>query len=526
MVSAMKMKTNADLVIVGSGATGSLLAAKLAAAGKKVVILEGGPALTPNDLWSSQIWSRRIHGTPFPPLTSGTEPVGVTLNTAWGTGGSAMHHYACWFRLHPEDFAFRSHTGVGLDWPLTYDDLRPYYDRVQADVGISGDSKADIWSPPGEPYPLPALPILAQGTMLKKGFDALGIATAPTPQAILSQAKGDRAACILDGWCDAGCPIGALADPLATYLKQALAAGATLVNDAVVSRVLTDEKGKQATAVEYYDQNGSRRTIEAGVVALGAYAIENPRILLNSATNAHPHGLANSSGLVGAYMMTHIGGAIYGLFEGKTEPYKGRAGGEIWSQAQYATDKTRGFAGGFQWLGALAMKPNDLLGVAMTRVDLFGQPLDAFIKHASQHIASMAFIGHDLPVATNRVSLSDQKDHRGLPLAQVVHSTGDNGTKLRQAGLALGQKIMKAAGATEVWVLPTADQHIMGGTIMGRSPKESVTNAYGQTHDVRNLFVLGSSLFPTSGAVNPTFTISALTLRTADYLTQHWHAVT
>jgi choline dehydrogenase-like flavoprotein len=520
------MAMNTDLVIVGSGATGSLLAAKLAEAGKKVVILEGGPARPASDLWSSQIWSRRIHGTPFPPLTSGTDPLGITLNTAWGTGGAAMHHYACWFRLHPEDFAFRTHTGVGLDWPLGYNDLRPYYDRVQADVGISGDSEADIWSPPGEPYPFPALPVLTQGQTLKRGFDALGIATAPTPQAILSRAKGDRAACILDGWCDAGCPIEALANPRATYLKQALAAGAKLVNDAAVSRVLTDAHGKRATGVEYIDAQGSRQMMTAGVIALGAFAIENPRILLNSASEAHPHGLANSSGLVGAYMMTHTGGAIYGLFTEETKPYMGRAGGEIWSQAHYATDRSRGFVGGFQWLGATAMKPNDLLGIAMTRVDLFGQPLDEFIKRASQHIVNLVFIGHDLPVAANRITLSDQKDRNGLPLARAVHNAAANSTKLRGAGLELGQKIMQAAGATEVWTFPNADQHILGGAVMGHSPKESVTNSYGQTHDVRNLFVLGSSLFPTTGAVNPTFTISALTLRTADYMTRHWPALT
>lgn len=525
MVAMNSQQEQADAIIVGSGAAGSLLAAKLAAAGKRVVILEGGPSVTTDDMWSSQIWSRRLHGTPFPALTAGTAPVSVTLNSGWGTGGSAAHHFATWFRLHEEDFRFNSLHGAGLDWPITYEDLRPYYDQIQEDVGISGDSDADLWSPPGEPYPLPPLPVLPQGEAVKRGFDALDIPAAPMPLAILSEARGDRAACINDGWCAAGCPIGALANPQVTYLQQALADGAELINDAVVSRVLTDDSGTVATGVEVFDASGSSQIYEASVVALGAYAIENPRILLNSATDRHPDGLANGSGAVGAYMMAHNGGAIYGLFEEETNPYLGRSGGEVWSQEQYATDPENGYLGGFQWLCATTLKPNDLLGVAMTRPDLFGADLDAFLTEASRHMANIIFIGHDLPVEENRVHLIDQVDGNGVPLAMVVHEQSDNAAAMKAVGLALGEEIMRAAGSTEVWNNPNANQHIMGGAIMGDDSTASVTNEWGQTHEVPNLFVLGSSLFPTSGAVNPTFTIHALTLRTAEYLVDQWNGI-
>lgn len=507
-----------DVVIAGSGAAGSLLAAKLAEAGMQVVILEGGPEITTDDMWSSQIWSRRLHGTPFPTLSGGTDPCALTLNTGWGTGGSAAHHYASWFRLHPEDFRFKSEYGVGNDWPISYEDLRPYYDRIQAEVGISGDNDADIWSPESEPYPMPALPILDQGKAIMRGFDALEIPTAAMPQAILSKPMGDRVACVLDGWCDAGCPIGALANPLVTYLRQALAAGATIRNNAIVSGVLTNASGTRATGVEYFDESGVKQTVRADIVVLAAYAIENPRILLNSATDKHPDGLGNSSGLVGAYIMSHNGAAIYGLFEDETKPYMGRSGGEVWSQENYATDPSNGYLGGFQWLGATALKPNDLLGVAMTRVDLFGSALEEFLRTASHHMASIVCLGHDIPDKENRVSLSDRTDNNGVPLAEVVHNVSDNSTALKAAGMALGERIMSAAGATEVWTNPGANQHIMGGTIMGNDPSTSVTDSYGRIHDVNNLFVLGSSLFPTSGAVNPTFTLHATTLRTADHL--------
>lgn len=518
--------TTFDAIIVGSGASGSLLGAKLAQAGKRALILEGGPPITTDDLWSSQIWSRRIHRTPWPTFTGGDDPFALTLNHGWGTGGSAVHHYANWFRLHPDDFTFLSSYDVGLDWPITYDDLRPYYDQIQREVGISGDEEGDIWSPPHEPYPMPALPILDHGRVLKLGFDALNIPTAPMPQAILSQPMGQRAACILDGWCDAGCPIGALANPLVTYLREAQLAGATLLNDAYVTRVLTDASGTRATGVEFFDADGARQEVYGRMVVLGAYALENPRILLNSASSAHPDGLANSSGLVGAYMMSHPGGQIFGLVEEETRPYMGRSGGELWSQAQYTTDAdANGYIGGYQWLGALSAKPNDLLGIAMMRPDLFGPDLDAFLQRASHHLLSLVFIGHDIPNEANRVTLSEQTDAYGYPIPQVTHTVGPDQTRMREAALQLGQEVIQAAGADEVWILPKADQHILGGAIMGDDPQNSVTNSYGQTHDVENLFVMGSSVFPTSGGVNPTFTIHALTLRTAEYMIDNWSAL-
>jgi choline dehydrogenase-like flavoprotein len=261
----------------------------------------------------------------------------LNLNFSWGTGGSAAHHFACWVRLHEDDFAYQSTSGVGLDWPIAYSDLRPYCDQIQAEVGISGDGATDIWTPPHAPYSMPPLPILEQGTALKRGFDALDIPTSPMPHAILSRPMGERAACILDGWCAAGCPIGALANPQVTYLREALLAGATLINDAYVTRVLTNSSGDRAISVEFFDYAGARQRVDGNVIALGAYAIENPRILLNSASSAHPHGLANSSGLVGAYMMCHVGGQVFGLFKDETKPYMGRTGGEFWSQAHYTS---------------------------------------------------------------------------------------------------------------------------------------------------------------------------------------------
>jgi choline dehydrogenase-like flavoprotein len=507
-----------DAIIVGSGAAGSLFAAKLAEAGKDVVIFEAGPRRAMGDLVSSQIWARRLKWADPAIETGGPDPLSVGFGSGWGTGGSAMHHYACWFRLHPEDFAMKSRFGKGLDWPLSYADLRPFYDQVQREVGLSGDAEQEIWRPDGEPYPMPPLPIFNQGRIIARGFEKSGLRTAPLPMAINSVEYEGRAACIQDGWCDAGCPIYALGNPLAVYLPQALKAGARILHNCSVTRVLANEAGDHAAGVEYYDAHGERSVTEARVVILAAYAFEIPRILLNS----RPEGLANSSGTVGRYMMAHATSNIYGLFKENTENYLGRTGGQLLSQANYAKDPGRGYVASSSWLIGNALKPDDLLGICNARPGLFGAELRAFMRSATQHLATMTFIGEGLPEPENRLVLSEKKDRHGLPCARVVHRFSQDSVRCWEAGVGQGKAVFEAAGAHDPWASARAQMHTLGGAIMGKSAASSVANGYGHTHDVGNLFLGGSSLFPTAGGVNPTFTISALALRSAQYIVRNW----
>jgi len=507
-----------DVVIVGSGASGSLLAAKLAQAGKRVVILEAGPERTLGDLYSSQIWSRRLKWGGPVSESSGEHPIALNFNQGWGTGGAAMHHYAVWLRLHLEDFAMKTRFGRGLDWPLGYDDLRPFYDRVQAEVGLSGDADAEVWRPPGAPYPMPPLVVFNQARIVERGFAMLGLRTSPLPLAINSVAFNGRPPCIYDGWCDAGCPIGALVNPLVVYLPEARAAGAEIRHRSFVTRVLTDSRGARATGVEYYDAGGRRRVQPADLVILSAFAVQNPRILLNSATAAHPNGLANSSGLVGKYVTAHLSTNVFGLFSDETQNYLGVTGGQLLSQERYAKDPAKGYLGSSQFVIGNALKPTDLLGIAGGRPEIFGEALHAFLRTASQHLATMTVFSENLPALQNEVVLSDRRDAYGLRLARVVHTFGADDLACFDAAVVQGREIFQAAGAYEVWDAGRHNAHMLGGTIMGRAADSSVTNSYGQTHDIPNLFISGSGLFPTSGAVNPTFTIYALALRTADYL--------
>ena len=513
-----------DAVIVGAGAAGSLMAAKLAQAGKTVMVLEAGPARTLDHLVSAQTWARRLKWSGPPVIESGANPIGHVFNAGFGVGGSMLHHYGVWPRLHGEDFALQSRYDRGLDWPIDYDDLRPYYDRVQDEVGLSGDAEAEIWRPAGAPYPMPPVPLLAQGEVLAKGFDALGMHTAPLPLAVNSVEYKGRAACIWDGWCDAGCPIGALANPLVVYLPQAKTAGAVVKANAAVTRVLTNPAGDRAVGVEYRDANGTRHVQHADLVVLAAFTVENARLLLASATARHANGLANSSGLVGHYVMTHPAVAIYGLFDDETTPYLGATGGQLINQDGY--DKTRADKpfGSYQWMIAQALKPNDLLGFGTGRPDIFGPALNDFMRRAAHHVATMTGVGEDFPMVENRIALSDRKDAFGMPLAAVHHDSSPQSLAIVRHMIAEGTRIFTAAGAKDVWNGPQAPMHLMGGTVMGVDAANSVTNSYGQCHDIGNLVIAGPGLFPTSGAVNPTFTLHATTLRAAEHLIAHWPA--
>ncbi len=516
-----------DVIVIGSGAAGSNMAARFAEAGKRVLILEAGPARTPAHLVSSTLYARRVKWTGPPVLDEGRNPVGFAFNSAYGTGGAALHHYAVWPRLHAEDFDMHTRHGLGLDWPIGYSDLAPYYDQVQQEAGVAGDAAKEIWRPAGAPYPMPPVPVYPQAEVIARGFAKLGKSVAPLPLAVTTTNYRGRARCLWDGWCDSGCPIGALANPLTVHLPRAAAAGAKLVNDAPVTRILTTEDGTRATGVEVSRPDGSQQAVQAKLVVLAAFAVENPRLLLASATRQHPAGLGNSGGQVGRYIMTHAAGLVFGLFDEETRPHMGAFGGQLVNQDSYpkTTHRDKGAFGSYQWMIAQAVKPNDLLGISTSRPDLFGPALQDFMKRAAHGFAGMTAVVEDIPVADNRVTLSDRRDSHGAPIARVSHDTHPQSVALWKASLAEGRDVMAAAGAKETWTGAAGSMHIMGGTIMGTTAASSVTNSYGQLHDVPNLVVAGPGLFPTSGGVNPTFTVHALAARSAQQLLAQWTQV-
>jgi choline dehydrogenase-like flavoprotein len=203
----------------------------------------------------------------------------------------------------------------------------------------------------------------------------------------------------------------------------------------------------------------------------------------------------------------------------------GAFGGQLLNQDGYGktTHQRMGAFGSYQWMIAQAVKPNDLLGISTTRADLFGAPLHDFMRRASRGFAGMTAVVEDLPVADNRVTMAAEKDRHGVPLARVVHTRDAASEALWRASLEEGRAVISAAGAREVWTGAQGSMHIMGGTVMGANRTDSVTNSFGQVHDIPNLVIAGPGLFPTSAGVNPTFTVHALAARSAEHLLAHWN---
>jgi len=518
----------ADVVIVGAGASGSVYAAVLAKAGKKVVVLEQGPDWKLSDLISSDFWGRRIKAAGAPFLLEGRNPFGYGFQSGWGVGGAALHYFANLPRLLPNDFKVKSEHGRALDWPIVYKDLAPYFDKVARDVGVSGDAKAEeVWRPAGAPYPMPPMKTFRNGDIWLKGFESVGIRMVPAAVGMNSTVYKGRPACIYDGWCHVGCPTGALSNPLVTYLADARKAGAEVRAWSTVTRVLTNAKGNRVTGVEYYDQKKEKQFQPASVVVLAAWSAQNPRILLNSANRAHPKGLANRSGLVGKYMMTHFASGTWAIFDENVENHMGTTGAQYMSYDRYGKTSHKGGFGSTFIVAGTALKTSDLGGFANARLDLFGADLHAFMKRAARGLTRINAFGEEMPNIENRIELASDKDEFGMPLGRIIHSYDQDVAGVWNANFEEGLKIGKAAGAKEVWSargnIPTI--HLMGGTIMGRGAGDSVVNSYGQTHEIANLHVAGPGLFPTGGASNPTYTIFAISLRGAEQLAAKWGTI-
>jgi len=395
----------------------------MAKQGKKVVVLEQGPDWQLSDLISSDIWGRRVKPAGGPFTLEGRNPVSYGFQGGWGVGGAALHYFANFPRLLPNDFKIKSEHGRAQDWPISYQDVAPYYDKVARDVGVSGDAKAEeIWRPAGEPYPMPPMKTFRNGQVWLKGFEAVGIRMVPAAVGMNSTDYKGRPACIYDGWCHVGCPIGALANPLVTYLADAKKAGAEVRPLSTVTRVLTNSQGTRVTGVEYYDQKKERQVQEASVVVLAAWAAQNPRMLLNSATDKHAKGLANSNGLVGKYMMTHFSSGTFAIFDEDVENHMGTTGAQYMSYDRYGkTSHKEGFGSSFIIAGA-ALKTSGLGGFANARLDLFGADLQAFMKRAARGFTRIAAFGEELPNIENRIELVSDKDELGMPLAKIIHN--------------------------------------------------------------------------------------------------------
>ncbi len=519
-----------DVLVIGSGASGAAAAWRLAGSGFNVVCLEQGRWIKAEEYPNaSPDWEVQSKGHwAFDPNVRGWDddyPINVEESCVDplmfnAVGGSTIHYTAHVPRFHPSDFRVKTLDGVADDWPLTYEDLEPYYDINDEMMGCSGIN-GDPANPPRKQRPMPPLPIGPDGERLAKAFDKLGWHWWPSDNYVNSIAYRGRAACNNCGNTGLGCSRHAKGSTDVTYWPEAIERGAELRTGSRVFRVETDSSGR-ATGASYFASDGETHFQPARAVVLAMNGIGTPRIMLNSSSDTHPTGLCNSSGKLGKNLMFHPYAMVTGYFEDGPITYKGATANMIMCQEFYETNPDKEFVRGYSYQVARSSGPVTTASGFMTDTVQWGEGHHEEFARRFGHAAVLAIIGEDLPEEHNRIELDPVlKDSSGIPSPKVFYRLSQNSRRLLDDGLRNGEILLEAAGAVETrrtTLLRSAGWHLMGTARMGDDPDDSVVDAWGQTHDADNIFVVDGSVFVTCAAVNPTPTIGALALRTADYM--------
>jgi choline dehydrogenase-like flavoprotein len=515
------------------------MAKELSTAGFRVVVLEQGPYLRETDYSHDEIkytfqpgLTNDIKTQPITFRRTDAEPAKLLKAIEYGrqVGGGSVHFTANYWRFHESDFHERSLFGEipgssFADWPISYADLEPYYTKAEYDLGISGLAGANPFEAPrSKPYPLPPMPVKSSGVLFDRACRKLGLHPFPAPVAILSQSYRGRGACVHCGFCESfGCEMKSKSSTLVSVIPVAEKTGRCEIRpDSYVRRIETDAAGRVTGAV-YFDPKRKEVFQRAKVVVLCANGVESARLLLMSESNRFPHGLANSSGLVGKNLMWDTGSFASGLFEHPLNEYKSIQVTRL-IHDYYRADPKRGFYGGGGIDARFDFYP---AGFA-----LFGMPPDApkwgaeykrMLRTYFTHTMSLLSHATSLPVERNSVTLDpNAKDDWGLPAVRITFSDHPDDIANLRWLLARQVEILEAAGAKKVWTQPvetfTASRHLMGTCRMGNDASRSVVNSHSRAHDVPNLFVVDGSNFVTSARQQPTATIQALAYRAADWL--------
>lgn len=527
------MADESDVLIVGAGVAGALIAWRLARAGMRVTMIEAGPEV---DRGAAVDRFRqaavRVPEAPYRmrphaeyPATiddtyirqDGPDPFRSTYLRQ--VGGTTWHWLGTALRLLPHDLELRHRYGVGVDWPLTYSDLAPWYDAAESELGVSGHGDP-LGSPRQGPYPLPGLPPTLGDRLMDEAAVPLGYRVRVSPQARNSLLFDGRPACCASASCIPICPVQAKYDAT-VHVRKAAAAGARILSNSVAVRVdVADDGTIRDVMIRRPDR--SETSLSARYVVIAAHAIEGPKLLLMSRSERFPNGVANGSGAVGRYLMDHPVqltralapepvwprrgpqevSAIHGMRDGDHRRHHGAFLMNVGNQ-------------GWEWAG-----PN-LAGLTRRYVEAGlsgGELLDAVRSHSSREMTLVA-LTEQLPDADNRIVPDFERlDAIGVPKPRVFFRLDDYTRAALAAARGIHERLFQRLGATAIGHTPHAEGagHIMGTTRIGNDRKTSVANRDGRSHDHSNLWFAGSSLFPTCGTVNPTLTIAALALRTAD----------
>jgi choline dehydrogenase-like flavoprotein len=547
MVADVRFPTReaVDFVVIGSGAAGGVMARELSVSGFNVVVLEQGPYRKAPDFTHDElgvVFQNELGLNPadFPQTFRASpqqkaEVAGGGLPPAWyaaGVGGSSVHFTGNYWRFRPVDFKERSLLG-GIegtsfaDWPITYDEMEPYYTRVDWEIGVSG-APGPFDPPRSKPYPVPPLPIKSSGAILEKGARAIGLHPQVAPMAILSQPFNGRQACVHCGFClGFGCEMNAKSSTLAAMIPQAEATGRCEIRSGCTAmRLEHDAKGRIRDVV-YVDEQGVEHAQRARAVVLSANGAESARLLLLSASSQHPDGLANSSGLVGKNLMFNAHSSTHAWFDEPLNEYKSVQCTRIVHDF-YDTDPARGFYGG----GGIDARPlvNSwpilfAMGGIAPGLPTWGAEYKRLLERYFTRNMSVLGNATSLAQESNSISLDPHvKDKWGRPSLRVTYKDHPDDLATARFLQDRAVEILEAAGAERIWrdeVSPaTSGAHLLGTCRMGNDEASSVVDRYHRAHDVENLFVCDGSSFVTSGRGQPTMTIQALAFRAAEHITR------
>ena len=536
--------TEVDFVIIGSGAAGGIMAKQLSVAGFKVVVLEQGgwgkygheqdytkdEWLNDNPKLEDQLMSdparqrNTFRRNETEKATPGTHSYGCVVG-----GGTVTYGGSSWRHL-PWEFNEATTVGVpsgsGLaDWPITYQELEPYYTQAEWEMGIAGQRvNSPFVAPMSKDYPVPPMPLKASGALMKMGASKLGWSVVNGPIAIISKPYMGRSACVNCGMCSGfGCHVKARSSSAVTMIPIAEKTGNCEIRvRSYVREISVDNSGK-VTGVVYFDANKREVFQKAKAVVVSANGSETPRLLLLSKSARFPDGLANSSGVVGRYFMSGNGASASGLFEHPLNDYKGVVTGA--GVVDFVpTDPKRGFYGGGRMTARGFDTPINygLRGLQPGAARWGALYKKALLEEANHKMSVSCFVTQQ-PLASNRVDLDpDVKDDWGLPAMRITSTSHPDDIKAMEFFRQKSIELLEAAGAKKVWAGPVNDSrggaHNRGTCRMGNDPKTSVVDKFHRAHDVPNLFIVDGSNLVTGGRNHPTMTIQALAFRAAENL--------
>nr|WP_183214574.1 GMC family oxidoreductase [Brevundimonas variabilis] len=492
-----------DVVIVGSGAGGAPIAARLAQAGLSVTVLEAGRVFdsaehTPDETTADLYWMEER-------LSGGQDPIAFGANNSGqGVGGSLLHWGAFCPRPDPRDLALESETGLGRDWPFGWDALASYIEAVEAVVGVSGAMNYP-WG--GSRFAYPPVMRNAPAHAMEKGAKAVGLTVSDAPAAVLSRDRlagttPFRGHCINCGACHQGCRTGAKGGADNSFLPMAVASGARIIANARVIDVERDVGGRIKAVI--YRRHEQDHRLDCRALFLCAGGVETPRLLLN-------WGLGNASGEVGRNFMTHVATQVWGQFDADMSMNRGYPSSLI--SEQMVRPRDADFAGGYL-IQSLGVMPVTLAGGFARGAGLWGAPLVERLRNY-RRLAGIGINGECLPHDDNRLTLSDEVDDLGLRKARIDFSYGENERRLDAHARKTLTALWAAAGAQDIFAVARS-AHTIGGCRMGDKSDGAVVDADGCSVEIDNLYLCDNSVFPSALSANPALTLMAVALRTAD----------